>query len=88
MFMRFLTQLAKAGSKKLGEVTLLVPRQLMEAPFANHIKLNTESGELGLAHCQRNVDTGGRALRSSHATVGSGLNPGHVPCTRVTKRRS
>jgi hypothetical protein len=33
-------------TQKLGEVSLLVPGQLLSASFPNHIKLNTESGEL------------------------------------------
>ena len=33
-------------NQKLGESSLLVPGQLLEASFPNHIKLNTESGEL------------------------------------------
>jgi predicted MPP superfamily phosphohydrolase len=33
-------------NQKLGESRLLVPGQLLRAPFPNHIKLNTESGEL------------------------------------------
>ncbi len=31
--------------QKLGKVTLLVSGQLLTAPFPNHIKLDTESGE-------------------------------------------
>ena len=30
----------------MGEVSVLVPGQLLKAPFPNHVKLNTESGEL------------------------------------------
>ena len=30
----------------MGEVCLLVPGQLLSAPFPNYIKLDTESGEL------------------------------------------
>jgi hypothetical protein len=33
-------------NQKLGDSRLLVPGQLLEAPFPNHIKLNTKSGEL------------------------------------------
>jgi hypothetical protein len=33
-------------NQKLGEVRLLVPGQLLSAPIPNHIKMNTESGEL------------------------------------------
>ena len=40
----------------LGESRLLVPGQLLEAPFPNHIQMNTESGAL-LVHGQRDVDT-------------------------------
>jgi hypothetical protein len=29
----------------MAEVSVLVPGQLMSAPFPNHIKLDTESGE-------------------------------------------
>jgi hypothetical protein len=29
----------------MGKVFVLVPGQLLSAPFPNHIKLNTESGE-------------------------------------------
>jgi hypothetical protein len=36
----------RSCNKKLGESRLLVPGQLRSAPFPNHIKLNTESGEL------------------------------------------
>jgi len=36
----------QSWNQKLGESRLLVPGQLLEAPFPNHIKLNTESGEL------------------------------------------
>jgi hypothetical protein len=46
MIMRFPTHLAKAGTKNWAGVTLLVPGQLLSAPFPNHIKLDTESGEL------------------------------------------
>jgi hypothetical protein len=43
---RCLTHPAKAGNQKLGESSLLVPGQSLSAPLPNHIKLNTESGEL------------------------------------------
>jgi hypothetical protein len=33
-------------NQKLGESCFLVPGQLLSAPFPNHIKLDTESGEL------------------------------------------
>jgi hypothetical protein len=46
MIMHILTHLVKAGTKNWGEVSLLVPGQLLSAPFPNHIKLDTESGEL------------------------------------------
>jgi hypothetical protein len=36
----------QSWNQKLGEVTLLVPGQLLGGPFQNHIKLDTESGEL------------------------------------------
>jgi len=36
----------QSWNQKLGEVSLLVPGQLLSAPFPNHIKLNTQSGEL------------------------------------------
>jgi predicted phosphodiesterase len=36
----------QSWKQKLGKVTLLVPGQLLSAPFPNHIKLGTESGEL------------------------------------------
>ena len=36
----------QSWNQKLGESRLLVPGQLLRAPFPNHIKLNTESGEL------------------------------------------
>jgi predicted MPP superfamily phosphohydrolase len=36
----------QSWNQKMGESRLLVPCQLLEAPFLNHIKLNTESGEL------------------------------------------
>ena len=32
-------------NQKMGEVCVLVPGQLMSAPYPNHIKLDTESGE-------------------------------------------
>ena len=46
MIMRFPTRLAKAGTKDWAKSRLLVPGQLLSAPFPNHIKLDTESGEL------------------------------------------
>jgi calcineurin-like phosphoesterase family protein len=36
----------RSWNQKLGKVTSLVPGQLLSAPFPNHIKLDTESGEL------------------------------------------
>jgi hypothetical protein len=36
----------QSWNQKLGESRLLVPGQLLEAPFSNYIKLDTESGEL------------------------------------------
>ena len=36
----------QSWNQKLGESCLPVPGQLLRAPFPNHIKLNTESGEL------------------------------------------
>jgi predicted MPP superfamily phosphohydrolase len=36
----------QSWNQKLGEVRLLVPGQLLGAPFPNDIKLDTESGEL------------------------------------------
>jgi hypothetical protein len=33
-------------NQKVDKVSVLVPGQLLRAPFPNHIKLNTESGEL------------------------------------------
>jgi predicted phosphodiesterase len=36
----------QSWNQKLGRVSLLVPGQLLKAPFPNHIKLNTESGEV------------------------------------------
>jgi hypothetical protein len=36
----------QSWNQKLGESRLLVPGQLLSAPFPNHIKLNTDSGEL------------------------------------------
>jgi hypothetical protein len=35
----------QSWNARLGEVCVLVPGQLMSAPFPNHIKLDTESGE-------------------------------------------
>jgi Calcineurin-like phosphoesterase len=35
----------QSWNQKLGEVCVLVPGQLISAPFPNHIKLDTESGE-------------------------------------------
>ena len=35
----------QSWNQTLGEVCVLVPGQLMSAPFPNHIKLDTESGE-------------------------------------------
>jgi hypothetical protein len=35
----------QSWNQKLGESRLLVPGQLLRAPFPNYIKLNTESGE-------------------------------------------
>jgi hypothetical protein len=35
-------------NQRMGEVCVLVPGQLMSAPFPNHIKLDTESGESSL----------------------------------------
>jgi hypothetical protein len=52
----------QSWNQKLEEVTLLVPGQLLSAPIPNHIKLDTESGELSLAHRQQDVDTRGRAV--------------------------
>jgi hypothetical protein len=60
----------QSWNQRLGESRLLVPGQLLSAPLPNHIKLNTESGELTWHTGQRDVDTGGRALRSSGAEVG------------------
>ena len=36
----------QSWNQKLGESCFLVPGQLLSAPFPNHIKLDTESGEL------------------------------------------
>ena len=36
----------QSWKQKLGNVSLLVPGQLLSAPFPNYIKLDTESGEL------------------------------------------
>jgi hypothetical protein len=36
----------QSWNQQLGEARLLVPGQLLRASFPNHIKLNTESGEL------------------------------------------
>jgi hypothetical protein len=36
----------QSWNQKLGESRLLVPGQLLSAPIPNHIKLDTESGEL------------------------------------------
>ena len=36
----------RSWNQKLGESRLLVPGQLLSAPFPNYIKLDTESGEL------------------------------------------
>jgi Calcineurin-like phosphoesterase len=36
----------QSWNQKLGGVSLLVPGQLLSAPLPNHIKLDTESGEL------------------------------------------
>ena len=38
--------LAKTGTRKWGGSGLLVPGQLLGAPFPNNIKLDTKSGEL------------------------------------------
>jgi hypothetical protein len=35
----------QSWNQRMGEVCVLVPGQLMSAPFPNHIKLDTESGE-------------------------------------------
>ena len=35
----------QSWNQKTGEVCVLVPGQLMSAPFPNHIKLDTQSGE-------------------------------------------
>ena len=35
----------QSWNQKLGEACVLVPGQLMSAPFPNHIKLDTESGK-------------------------------------------
>ena len=35
----------QSWNQKLGAVSVLVPGQLLKAPFPNHIKLDTESGE-------------------------------------------
>src|SRR6478736_4618035 len=48
----------------------LKPGQLLGAPFPNYIKLDAESGE--------------RAVRSSRAEIGDGLNAGLVLPTHVT----
>jgi predicted MPP superfamily phosphohydrolase len=36
----------QSWNQKLGKVSVLVPGQLLRAPFPNHIKLDAESGEL------------------------------------------
>lgn len=36
----------QSWNQKLGKVSVLVPGQLLGAPFPNHIKVNSESGEL------------------------------------------
>jgi hypothetical protein len=36
---------SQSWNQKMGESRLLVPGQLLSAPFPNHIELNTESGE-------------------------------------------
>jgi hypothetical protein len=36
----------QSWNQKLGEISVLVPGQLLEAAFPNYIKLDTESGEL------------------------------------------
>jgi hypothetical protein len=35
----------QSWNQRMGQVCVLVPGQLMSAPFPNHIKLDTESGE-------------------------------------------
>jgi hypothetical protein len=35
----------QSWNRKMADSRLLIPGQLLEAPFPNHIKLNTESGE-------------------------------------------
>jgi hypothetical protein len=37
--------IGQSWKQELGEVSLLVPGQLLSAPFPNHIKLDTESRE-------------------------------------------
>ena len=36
----------QSWNQKLGKVSVLVPGQLLSAPFPNYIKLDTDSGEL------------------------------------------
>jgi hypothetical protein len=36
----------QSWNQKLGKVSVLMPGQLVSAPFPNYIKLDTESGEL------------------------------------------
>jgi len=38
--------MGQGRNQKLGKMCVLIPGQLLTAPFPNHIKLNTESGEL------------------------------------------
>jgi hypothetical protein len=38
--------IGQSWNQKLGKVSVLVPGQLLSAPFPNYIKLDTESGEL------------------------------------------
>jgi hypothetical protein len=47
---------------KTGWGNLARAGQLLSAPFPNHIKLDTESGETLLAQHQRGMGTGGRAV--------------------------
>jgi hypothetical protein len=55
----------QSWNQKLGESSLLVPGQLLQAPISSYIKLDTESGELTwhtasetwIPDCQRSVKT-------------------------------
>jgi hypothetical protein len=60
-------------AQRIDGVNVLVPGQLLSAPFPNHITLNTESGEMGWeTSSQESIPEDGFATLRAEVFVWSG----------------